>query len=154
MIYQQKVIKLLGIQQVELAIAAINNAPMNQNVEVVIRETPKARSVDQNAAMFAGVLRDMENQLWVNGRTFKSEIWHEWAKAEYLPDENVEPYIHELVKNPESYRKWDINPKGDRVLVGSTTQLTKHGFHLYHIQLEAYATSHGVLLSAPPERGR
>lgn len=152
--YTTKTIKLIGQSQKDLAKSAIDNAPLDLNLEVVIREQVKARTLDQNAAMFAGVLRDMENQLWVNGRTYKAEIWHEWAKAEYLPDEITEPYTFEQVKNPETYRKWDINPKGDRVLVGSTTELTKHGFHLYHTQLEAYATSHGVLLSAPPERGR
>lgn len=152
MTYPPRTIKLDSQQRKELAIAAINNCPLDQNLEVVIREQVKARTLDQNAAMFAGVLRDMENQLWVEGRTFSAEVWHEWAKAEYLPDENVEPYIHELVKNPDTYRKWDINPRGERVLVGSTTQLTKYGFVQYHTQLEAYATSNGVLLSAPPKK--
>lgn len=129
------------------AITAIRNAPLDESkpLEVVIREQQKVRGLDANARMWAGPLRDIASQAYVNGRTYSAEVWHSHFKREFLPEE----YDETLCK--EGYRKWDTDPGGNRVLVGSTTQLTKRGFALYLQKLEAYAvTELGVMLSAGP----
>ena len=145
---QSRTIALIGTLQKQLAVNAINSLPVGQNIEVVIRESTKIRTLDQNSMMWAGILKDMKTQAFVNGRQFSAEVWHEHANQEYLPDELIEPYIHEHVKNVETYRKWEILPTGARICTGSTTQLTKYGFSQYILQLEAYAISLGVMLSA------
>ena len=97
--------------------------------------------------MWAGPMVDIAEQGYVDGRTFTAEVWHEHFKREYLPEE----YDPTLCK--EGYRKWDYTPKGERVLVGSTTDLTVRGFALYLQQIEAYARIElGVQFHASPRK--
>ena len=143
-----RTIALVADLQKQTAINAISNLPVGQNLEVVIRETVKARTPDQNALMHAGPLNDIAQQAWVNGRQFDALVWHEFMKEQHLPDEFIEPNIHELVKNIEKYQKWAIDPAGKRRLVGSTTQLSKRGFGIYLEQIYAYGASLGVQFTA------
>lgn len=128
------------------AIAALENAPMDpfRPLQVLIREEPKKRKQDQNALMFAGPLRDISEQAWLDGKQFSVETWHEYFKRQLLP----EVYDTELCL--ESYRKWDIDPGGDRVLVGSTTLLTVKGMAQYIEQIHAFGAELGVQFSAAP----
>jgi len=144
----QKVI-LLGPAQRDAAIAKLNNVPLGYGLEMVIRPISKQRGLDANARMWGGPLKDIAEQAWVGGRLYSAEVWHEQFKAEYLPEAD-DPEIDHLVKDPENYRKWDFNSKGERVLVGSTKRLTKRGFALYTQQIEAFGASLGVLFSASP----
>lgn len=136
-------------EQVERAIAAIRNAPLDpiRPLECLIREEVKARKQSQNDAMWAGTLKDIAEQVWVEKRQYSAAVWHEHFKKEYLP----EAYDPELCKC-ETYRKWDTDPGGDRILVGSTTDLTRKGFAQYVMQVEAFGGNHGVEYSAPPQR--
>lgn len=129
------------------AIAAIRNAPIDTDhpIQVVIREEVKARKPDQNSLMWVGPLADIAEQGYVNGRTYSAEVWHEYFKREYLPEQ----FDAEQCK--EGYRKWDHTPKGDRVLVGSTTQLTIRGFSIYLKKVEAYGAQElGVMFHVNP----
>jgi hypothetical protein len=138
-------------QQREIALKALATAPLDQGkpLEFVLREEQKQRKPDANSRMWAGPLRDIAEQAYVNGRTFAADVWHEHFKREFLPEE----FDETLCK--DGYRKWDYTPAGERVLVGSTTELTPRGFALYLKQVEAYAqTELGVQLhAAPRDRG-
>lgn len=146
--YPQRKILLRTAVQRDLAIAAIENAPLDTDkpLEVVIREEVKARKLDQNGLYWAGPLRDIAEQGYVDGRTYSAEVWHSYFKREFLPEQ----YDPELCKS-ETYRKWDAMPNGRMVLVGSTTDLTIRGFAQYLTQVEAYAaTELGVVFHANP----
>lgn len=133
----------------ERAIASLRNAPIDQAkpLQFVLREEVKARKPDQNALMWAGPLRDIAEQGWLNGRTYSADVWHHFFKREYLPEE----FDPSLCK--EGYRKWDYTPTGERVLVGSTTELTVRGFALYLQQVEAFARVElGVQFHANPRQ--
>ena len=133
-------------------IMLLRNLPVDGSVEIVIRKASKVRSPDQNSAMWAGPLRDIEEQAWVSGKQFKADVWHEHFKREFLPEGDEEDFDR-LVKL--GYRKWDYTPKGDRVLVGSTTQLTMRGMAQYMTKLEAYAQQElGVQLSVNPKQAQ
>lgn len=121
--------------QRQLALSIIANAPLDSDkpLEFILREEVKARKPDQNALMWAGPLRDIEEQAYVNGRTFSADVWHEHFKRMFLPEE----FDPALCK--EGYRKWDYTPAGERALVGSTKQLTIRGFALYTKEVEAFA---------------
>lgn len=127
---------LVGEYQRDAAIALLTNVPLG--LEVLIRKPVKVRGMDQNALYWVGPLADIAAQAWVAGRQYSAEVWHEQFKRAYLPEE----YDEELTK--EGYRKWDITPNGDRVLIGSTTQLTKKGFSQYLTQVEADGAGLGV----------
>jgi len=138
-----RTILLVGNMQAETAKQVISNAPIDpvKPLEIVIREQQKKRKQDQNALMWSGVLKDIAEQAWVNGRTYSAEVWHEWAKKEFLPEE----YVEGLTK--DGYKKYGFSPNGERVLVGSTTQLTVKGFSEYLEKLIAYGASLGVMFS-------
>lgn len=143
----RKILLRAGLQQ-DAAIAALRNAPLDpaKPLEFVLREEVKARKPDQNSLMWVGPLADIAEQGYVNGRTYAADVWHEFFKREHLPEE----FDPALCK--EGYRKWDYTPAGDRVLVGSTTQLTVRGFAQYLKQVEAYAqTELGVQFHANPK---
>lgn len=138
--FQTRHILLRTELQRETVLNLIPHLPLDNDnpLEVVIREPVKARGLDQNAAMWAGPLVDIAAQAWVHGRQYSADVWHEFYKREYLPEE----FNPELTK--ENYRKWDYTPDGERVLIGSTTQLTRKGFTQYLTQVEAHGASMGV----------
>lgn len=146
-------IPLLNERNRDAAILRVQSLPVGTDpvIEVVIRERKDRRTLDQNAAMWAGPLKDLADQAWVNGRQFSAEVWHEHAKREFLPEDD-DPDLAELVRNPESYRKWAYTPGGDRVLIGSTTQLTKRGMGEYLDRLCAMGAGLGVLFHGAPGR--
>lgn len=94
--------------------------------------------------MWSGPLKNISEQVWVEGRTYSADVWHHQMKVLYLPEE----YDEELTK--EGYKKYDFTPTGERLLVGSTTQLTKKGFALYLEQIYAFGAGEGVQFSANP----
>lgn len=130
----------------ETLINAIRHLPADAMypLEVVIREPVKGRRPDANARMWAGPLRDIAEQAFVEGRQFSAEVWHNFFKKELLPEE----FDPALCK--EGYTKWCYDPAGDRVLVGSSTELTVKGFAEYLTAIEAFGASHGVLFTASP----
>ena len=153
--YTTRRILLRSDTQVQIACAAVKNAPLDNDnpLLVTIGEAPKGRKSTQNEAMWAGVLRDIATQAWVERKQFSAEVWHEFFKKKYLPYEGelMQSELGELVKDPATYRKFDYGPDGERILVGSTTDLTVRGFALYMMQIEAEAASLGVQFSSRPE---
>lgn len=149
--FKTRTIRLIGQSQRDIAIAAVANAPLDPDkpLELVLREERKIRKPDQNSAMWSGPLRDIAEQAWVQGRQYADVTWHEYFKEKYLPEDD-DPDIAELAK--EGYRKYDIDPDGNRRLIGSTTQLLVRGMALYMTQVEAHGASLGVQFHAAPER--
>lgn len=140
--FQQRTIRLLSEIQRNTAIAMINNLPLGKGLEIVARETPKARSIEQNNLMWA-VLTCIAEQVWADSRQFSAECWHIYAKTLWLPEGN-ESNIAELVKDPDTYQKWSVLPDGSRTLTGSTGDLTKYGFSEYMSNMYAFAGNRGV----------
>lgn len=138
--YLTKTIRLIGTAQKEVAINAIQNAPIDSEypLEVIIREEQKARSLSANALMWAGPLNDIANQAWVHGKQYSALIWHEYFKEQFLP-EFANPEI-----TKEGYKKYEETPDGRRILIGSSSKLTKHGFSIYMEQIYAYGANLGV----------
>lgn len=145
--YLTRTVRLDTPERKRLFILAVESAP--DFVEGVIREPVRARKLDQNALMWVGPLKDLAEQAWVQGRTYSPEVWHEHMKRTYLPEDD-DPELSRLVKNPETWRKWDITPGGERVLAGSTTDLTVYGMSQYLEQLYAFGAGLGVMFSAGP----
>jgi len=143
--YPTKTILLRTEQQRDLAANALRNAPLDDAnpVQFMLGEKPKVRGMDANARMWVGPLRDIAEQGYVQGRTYSADVWHENFKREFLPEE-FDPALC-----MQGYRKWDYTPGGERVLVGSTTKLTKAGFAQYMTQVEAFGADLGVRFSAP-----
>lgn len=144
-------IRLVGEVQRNAAAARLANLPLDAEkpIEVVFREEQKVRTLDANARMWAGPLKDISAQAWLDRRQFSAEVWHEFFKKAYLPEDD-DRELPELAK--DGYLKWDIDPNGDRVLVGSTTQLTPKGFSIYLEQVMAFGAGLGVLFHEVPGR--
>lgn len=153
--FEQRKFLLRGAEQVERAIALLRNVPLDAErpLELLVREEVKPRKLDQNALMWVGPLRDLAEQAWVDApdgsgkRQYSAEVWHTFCKREFLPDE----FDAELCL--EGYRKWEIDPAGERVLIGSTKQLTVKGMSQHIEQIHALGGSLGVEFHEPPQRG-
>jgi len=147
--FAPRTIYLFGELQRDTLINLASNLPLDPKnpLEVVVREKTKVRGLDANARMWAGPLKDISEQGYVGGRTYSAEVWHEHFKKEYLPEQ----FDAELCK--EGYVKWDFTPGGDRILVGSTTQLTVKGFAQYLTQVEAFGANLGVQFSVSRNEG-
>lgn len=141
---------LHGQPQLTQLVACLRNAPLDPSrpLEVVIQERDQTRGLNANALMWAGPLKDISQQAWtvIDGvsRRFREEIWHEYFKREYLPEQ----YTPGITR--KGYVKWAPDPSGGRVLVGSTTQLTKKGFAEYLTQIEAHGANLGVMFHVNP----
>lgn len=126
----------------ENAIALIRNLPVDllRPVEVIAREYKAQRSLDQNNLYYA-LVTEISQQAWIEGRQYGVEVLHEYLKRSLLPeDESLDP---DDVR--DSYRKWEFDPAGERVLVGSTTMLTVRGFNNFITAVEAFGASLGVM---------
>jgi len=148
--FETRKIRLVGELQLRTALTLLPNLPLDAGkpLEIIIREEVKARKPDQNALMWAGPLKDIAEQAWLAGRQFSDQVWHHHFKVLYLPEE----FDAELCK--EGYRKWDFAPYGDKLLVGSTTDLTVKGFAQYMEQVYADGANMGVEFHANPNEAR
>jgi len=150
--FTTRTFRLIGQAQLDQLLSALRSIPLDpfRPLEAVLREPQKQRSPDANARMWAGPLKDIERQAWVDDgsgkkRRYRDVVWHDYFKRAYLPEE------HEDGITKEGYAKWSTAPDGERVLVGSTTQLTPRGFSQYLAAIEAYAVSElGVKFSVSP----
>jgi hypothetical protein len=135
--YPTTQILVRGELQRSTLLAKVNQIPLDEKkpIEVIIREWSKPRKPDQNALMWAGTLKDIATQAYVNGRTYSAEIWHEHFKERFLPEE----FMEGITK--DGYKKWDVTPSGKRILVGSSTHLTVKGFALYLTEIESFAAT-------------
>ena len=138
--YPRRVFAIRSNRELEQAQFVIRNIPVDPEspIQITVSEEVKARKPDQNALMWAGPLKDIAHQVYLDGRTYTPELWHEYFKKEYLPEE----YDPELCK--EGYQKWDYDPSGDRVCIGSTTELTIKGFSQYLEQIYAFGADQCV----------
>ncbi len=144
--FPTRVIRVVSNQQIQVLLSLAPVLPIDPEhpIVVTIGEEKLARKLDQNAAMWSGPLFDIAEQGYIQGRTYAADVWHEHFKRLYLPED----FDDEQCK--DGYRKWDFTPSGDRVLVGSTTQLTVRGFALYLKQVEAFGANIGVQFHASP----
>lgn len=109
-------------------------------------EYKEQRSLAQQGLMWLR-LEDVAEQVWVDGVRFCAKGWHEHFKKLFLPDETGPTR-----RCRAGYRKWAFPPFGDRVLLGSTTELTVAGMAEYLTQIEAEAVAeYGVRFRAHPD---
>lgn len=152
--FMTRSIRLVGQMQIDTAKALLDNVPRDpvKPLQLVIREEPTTRTRDANARMWAGPLKDIATQAWIEGRQYSDVVLHEHFKEEFLPDPDVitGEELARRVRDPETYRKWDTDPKGKRRCVGSTTELTPFGFGEYLEQVCAFGAGLGVQFSVSP----
>lgn len=144
--YPTRSILLRTKTQVDLAIATMMRVPLDADkpLQFVLQEEQKPRTLSQNALMWVSSLKDIAEQVYVQGRVFDEKTWHEYFKEKYLPDDD-DPDLKKLAK--KKYQKWVILPNGNRRLIGSTTDLLIKGFSNYLEQVHAWGGNHGVEFS-------
>lgn len=144
--YEPRTIVLRGEEQRLRALAAIQHLPLDPEspLQLVISEYKPPRRLDQNALMWAGPLKDMEEQAYLEQRRYSADVWHEYFKEQFLPEE----FDPELCR--AGYVKYKEAPDDKRMMVGSTTMLTKKGFSIYLEQIFAFGANLGVQFSANP----
>jgi hypothetical protein len=142
--YQTRQGLLTGAMQLETVLQVLKNAPLDpmRPLEWIVREKAIKRNTTQNALMWSSALADIAEQVWIDSKKYTIKMWHEHCKREFLPDEFTEGITK------EGYKKWDFMPSGERVLIGSTGDLTTGGFSSYLEQVYAFGASYGVMFRA------
>ena len=138
-----RIIFIIDEQTKQAAQNLIRNLPFG-GLDVVIRPHKEIRTPSQNKLMWASAINDIEAQAWFNGKQFSANVWHEYLKEQFMP-ENDDPELFLLVKDTLTYVKWIDTPTGQRKCVASTTKLTKKGFSNYIEQVYAFGSELGVL---------
>lgn len=148
--YPTRTIRLIGLKQLETVRAILDSPDLpldaEHPLEIIIREEQRRRKLDQNGLMWVDQLAAIAAQAYVDGRTYSAEIWHEFFKELFLPEEYTDGITC------EGYAKYDYMPNGKRVLVGSTTKLTMRGFADYLTEIEAYGANLGVMFTIRNEK--
>lgn len=140
--------RLIDERVLSTAHTAIKGLPVDGSIEIIVRDYKPARKQSANDAMWAGLLLDIANQAWVNGRQFSADVWHEYLKKEFLPKPTDDDYFKMVT---DKYKYFAEMPDGSIKYTGSTTQLTKYGMSVYMTKVTAYAAQElGVLFSANP----
>lgn len=122
-------------------IAMVYNLPLDGSMEVVVRQYVRKRRDIANALYWVR-LAEISEQAWLGGRQYSPEIWAEYMKAQYLPEQYEEGITL------DGYEKYAILPDGSRSVIGSTTKLTTKGFAEYLTQVEVFGAELGVQFSA------
>lgn len=119
------------------AIAALQNAPIDplRPLLVKISEEPKKRSNPQNSLYWA-LLGDIAEQAWLDNRSYTSDIWHEFARRQIMPETIT-------LADGTVRSKWEEMPDGTATVI-STTLLSKESFADYITAVEAFGNSQGV----------
>lgn len=140
--------RLVSEEVRERIIAAVRNLPIDsiRPIEVVFQEEQKKRGETQNS-LYWSLLNEIAAQAWIEGRQYSAAVLHEYMKRELLPEDMPAPDPADV---REGYVKWQYDPAGERVLVGSTTMLTVRGFASLITAVEAFGSSLGVVFSARP----
>lgn len=152
--YQQQTRLLAGEPQREAIIRLIQNLPADAErpLEIVVRERQKTRSLPANARLWAGPLKDISEQAWIEGRQHSIQVWAEYFKENLLPEDGTPEADPTNGYVKDGYVKWVYGIDGKRHLVGSTTQLTAKGFSEHVTMIEAFGANLGVHFSAPPAK--
>lgn len=146
MSFQKRTIFLRTEVQRETLLNLVRNLPLDEAkpLQVTVEEYRPGRKLSQQAYLFAGPLKDISEQAWLDGKQYSVEVWAHYFKGQLLPEE----FDPELCK--DGYQKWRYDPAGNRVLTGSTTELTVKGMAEYITAIQAFGGSLGVQFT---ERG-
>ena len=142
--YTTRKILLRSDTQVQIACAAVKNAPLDNDnpLLVTIGEAPKGRGLDANGYYWMR-LGEIAEQAWFDGKQYSKEVWHEYCRQKVMPETVT-------IKDGSEVSKWVESPTGKAVVI-STTMLDKKCFADYTEACEAFGASMGVLFSTRPE---
>lgn len=105
-------------------------AAMGTPLRVMVARKLASRSMDQHRFMWADVLTAISRQACIRGRWFSAESWHEYLKAEFLPE-----------VCSRGIEKWAYHADGTRSLQMSTTDLDRDEFDSYLLAIQSHAAS-------------
>ena len=131
----------------EIVIRIINELVINRPYVIDIKQYVKPRTNGQNSFLWVGMLADFSMQVFVDGKQFSVNTWHEYLKELHLPEQYEEGIT---LKN---YKKWEEMPNGKLKMVGSTKKLTTKGFSEYMERCYNYGTyEHDIQFTAAPNQ--
>ena len=117
-------------------------------MEVSIKKFVKQRTTAQNSLQWVGMLADFSLQGVMRGRKYDCDIWHEFLKMSFLPEQEEEGITL------EGYVKWRELPDGTLQCIGSTKGLTTIGIGQYWDRCYEFgARELEIRFTASPKQG-
>lgn len=99
-----------------------------KEIEIILRERKSKRSIDQNRRYWA-ILREVAAVVWVNGRQYSDEVWHEHFRRTFIGKNEI------------------TLPDGSTELRGiSTTTLNVGEFTEYMDRIEQWCAEQGYIV--------
>lgn len=105
--------------------AALAAAQEGQELELLLRPAKSKRSQEQNRRYWA-LLREVASVVWIDGRRYSDEVWHEQFKRWFIGMEEV--------VMPDK----QVEQRGM-----STTTLTVSEFNAYMAEIETWCAEQG-----------
>lgn len=91
-LYKEFVLKNRGIWPFVVAFIRANAASYIERgrpLRLIVTAEEKKRTAEQNAFYFGVVLRDIADQVWVEGQQFSQAAWHEQLAEQFAPREEI-----------------------------------------------------------------
>ena len=131
-----------GVQQQHL-ISLIANLPLDEEnpLQVDVHDMVVGRGLDANR-YYQKRIGEIAEQAWIDGKQFAHEVWHDYAKRVWMPEEIT-------TKDGTVRSKWTEAPDG-KLTVISTTLLERKCFAEYTTKVESEGAALGVQFSANP----
>ena len=138
--FEQEVYYLDGPESETKILNRLLELPMDSEkpLQIVFREAVNIRSLDQNK-LYHATVKGITEQVVVDGRRYDKPTWEYYMKQAFLPEFADE----KLTKS--DYKKWTYLPTGDRVLCGSTTELTTVGMSNFLDEVIKFSLENGVV---------
>lgn len=97
-------------------------ANKGEPLRVIVTSEERKRNSEQNKMYWAGILRYIAEQAWVNGQQYTADTWHEYFARKFGVCEDVTLPDGEVIVRRKS-----------------TTQMSVGEFSTYMTQVQAYA---------------
>lgn len=94
----------------------------NNPLRLIVTSAESKRNAEQNKYYWRGVLQQIEEQAWVDGKQFKKEVWHEFFAKKFGYYDEMSMPDGEIILRRKSTTEYKVREFADY-----TTSVTAYG---------------------------
>ncbi|MGB9149943.1 MAG: recombination protein NinB [Burkholderiales bacterium] len=102
-------LRVIGLINANWSACAEDLKPLH----IDISQKDETRRAKQNRYYFAGVLQQIAQKAWVNGKQYNADVWHEYYANKFAPKQEIELPSRELKTVRTSTTKMSVKEFSD-----------------------------------------